>query len=249
MTHLASVVIAIDPSRDVRLDRSDLGFASRAARRADRQVGENVGRARRQQEQTVAEANRIVDIVGDQQRHHGTAVHQHRDLLAQAGGEGIVERGQRFVEDQEIRLDRQRRGRARRGGRGRATVRRGNGCDVRPVPEWRTAPKASPHRPEARQAAHFLRPTARAAAAAPGTPCRSARRADAKHAPDSRDRGRRESCSMVLLPQPDGPTNTPTSPAPSVKLMPASTSWRSPAAFLNALLVMSTSSRTGPPPR
>src|SRR4030088_2635182 len=54
---------------------------------------------------------------------------------------------------------------------------------------------------------------------------------------------------MVLLPQPDGPTNTPTSPAPSAKLRSASTSNRSPAAFVNALIAISTSSCTGAPPR
>src|SRR5712671_2139727 len=55
--------------------------------------------------------------------------------------------------------------------------------------------------------------------------------------------------SMVLLPHPDGPTNTPTSPAPSAKLKSESTSNRSPAAFVNALRAISTSSCTGPPPR
>src|SRR5712675_1977945 len=55
--------------------------------------------------------------------------------------------------------------------------------------------------------------------------------------------------SMVLLPQPEGPTNTPTSPAPSVKLRPVMASCCSPAAFVNVLRAISTSSCTGPPPR
>src|SRR5438105_12068848 len=55
--------------------------------------------------------------------------------------------------------------------------------------------------------------------------------------------------NMVLLPQPDGPTNTPTSPAPSPNLRSTSTSCRSPAAFVNALRAISTSSCTGAPPR
>ena len=54
--------------------------------------------------------------------------------------------------------------------------------------------------------------------------------------------------SIVLLPQPDGPTNTAASPAPSAKATPATTSCRSPAALLNVLPVISTSSRTGAPP-
>ena len=32
-------------------------------------------------------------------------IHQHGDLIAQTGGEGVIERGQRFVENEEIRLD------------------------------------------------------------------------------------------------------------------------------------------------
>src|SRR5689334_25133579 len=55
--------------------------------------------------------------------------------------------------------------------------------------------------------------------------------------------------SIVLLPQPDGPTKTPTSPARSENEMRPSTSWRSPAAFSKCLPVISTSSCTRPPPR
>src|SRR5258706_16201586 len=54
---------------------------------------------------------------------------------------------------------------------------------------------------------------------------------------------------MVVLPQPDGPTNTATSPAPSAKLKSASTSCRSPTAFVNALRAISTSTCTGSTPR
>src|SRR5438874_12152913 len=54
--------------------------------------------------------------------------------------------------------------------------------------------------------------------------------------------------SIVLLPQPDGPTSTPTSPVPSANLTGASTSCVSPAALLNVLPEISTSSRTGTPP-
>ena len=74
------------------------------------QVGENPGRARRQQEQAVAKANCVVHVMGNQQRYHGTAVHQHGNLIAQAGGEGGIERGQRFVENEELRLDGERAG-------------------------------------------------------------------------------------------------------------------------------------------
>ena len=92
------------------LDCGDLGISALAARRADRQVGDNPGRARRQQEQAVAEANCVVHVMGYQQRYHGTVVHQHGDLIAQTGGEGGVERGQRFVENEELRLDGERTG-------------------------------------------------------------------------------------------------------------------------------------------
>ena len=67
----------------------------------------NPRRSRRQQEQPIAEANRLVNVVGDQQCRHATAVHQHGDLIAQVSGEGVVERCQRFVENEEVRLDRE----------------------------------------------------------------------------------------------------------------------------------------------
>src|SRR4051812_2547343 len=54
--------------------------------------------------------------------------------------------------------------------------------------------------------------------------------------------------SIVLLPQPDGPISTPTSPDRSANFTGASTSCVSPAALLKVLPVISTSSRTGPPP-
>jgi hypothetical protein len=94
-----SVRFAIGPPRDVCLDRSDLGFATRHARRANWHYRKDPSRARRQEEHAVAEANRIVRVVGDKQCQHGTAVHQRGDLVAQTGGKGIVERRQRLVED------------------------------------------------------------------------------------------------------------------------------------------------------
>ena len=48
--------------------------------------------------------------MGNQQRYHGTVVHQHGDLIAHTGGEGGIERGQRFVENEERRLDGERTG-------------------------------------------------------------------------------------------------------------------------------------------
>src|SRR4051812_6155268 len=94
-----------DPPYDVCLDCGDLGIAPRPTGRADGQVGNDPGWARREQEQAVAETNGIVQIMGYQQRHHGTAVDQHGNLIAQTGRESVIERGQRFVENEEIRLD------------------------------------------------------------------------------------------------------------------------------------------------
>ena len=68
------------------------------------------GRARREQEQAVAKANCIVEIVRDQQRRRPPTFQQGRDLVAEAGGKRLVERCQRFVEDEEIRLDGERPG-------------------------------------------------------------------------------------------------------------------------------------------
>jgi hypothetical protein len=98
------------PSHDVQLDGGDLGVSARATWCADGQVGENPGRARRQQEQAVAETNRVVYVMGHQQRYHGTVVHQDGNLIAQTGGEGGIERSQRFVENEERRLDGERTG-------------------------------------------------------------------------------------------------------------------------------------------
>src|SRR6185436_11226653 len=53
--------------------------------------------------------------------------------------------------------------------------------------------------------------------------------------------------SMVVLPQPEGPTKAPTSPWPSSKAKSRSTSRRSPAAVRKALRVMRTSSRPQAP--
>jgi len=44
--------------------------------------------------------------VGDEQRDHRAFTYQRRDLFAQPSGQRVVERGQRLVENQEIRLDR-----------------------------------------------------------------------------------------------------------------------------------------------
>ena len=99
--------------------------------KCDRHLGENPGRTRRQQEQAVAKAHCVVDVMGNQQRYHGAAVHNSGDLIAQTRGQRVIERGQRLVENQEVRLDRRRRGPAPRGGQGRAIARRENGCDAR----------------------------------------------------------------------------------------------------------------------
>ncbi|MEY9176240.1 hypothetical protein ABIF15_007472 [Bradyrhizobium elkanii] len=58
-----------------------------------------------------------------------------------------------------------------------------------------------------------------------------------------------EDPDKVLLPQPDGPNSTPTSPAFSVKVTLSSTSCRFPAALSKLLPVILTSSCTEPPPR
>ena len=63
------------------------------------------GRSRRQEEQAVAESDCVVEIVGDQQRHHLPAGDQRGDLVAQPSRKCIVELGQRLVEDEEIRFN------------------------------------------------------------------------------------------------------------------------------------------------
>ena len=83
------------PARGDRHDRrmtSSLiaAISGRRARRAcaDRQVGDNPGRARVTTGTAVAKANRVSPLVGNQQREHGTVVHQDGNLIAQPGGEG-----------------------------------------------------------------------------------------------------------------------------------------------------------------
>src|SRR5689334_23328566 len=53
--------------------------------------------------------------------------------------------------------------------------------------------------------------------------------------------------SIVVLPQPEGPTKAATSPAASPKFMSRSTSCRAPAALTNTLRAMVTLSKAYPP--
>lgn len=112
-------------------------------------------------------ANRIVHIVDDKQCLHGTAAYQRDDLVSQTGSKGIVARRQRLVDDEEIRFDRERAGETRRTTPRDSSPR--NGCDVRSAPELRIARTVLLHPTAARQVALFLRPTAKATAAAPET--------------------------------------------------------------------------------
>src|SRR3954470_8367542 len=68
----------------------DVGFASRGPGRTKRLDMNDFGGPPRQEEQPVAKANGIVEIVGDQQRRHNTASDQGCDLLTQPRGQRIV---------------------------------------------------------------------------------------------------------------------------------------------------------------
>ena len=66
-----------------------------------------MGRARGQQEQPVGEPDRLVDVVGDEQRGDPPARHQRGELVAQAFRERVVEGHEGLVEHQEVGLDRE----------------------------------------------------------------------------------------------------------------------------------------------
>src|SRR4051812_15585596 len=70
-------------SRQFGFDGAYFGLAPRAARGADWHDVEKPRWPRRQQEQAVTKADRIVDVVGHQQRRHRAAVYQGGDLIAQ----------------------------------------------------------------------------------------------------------------------------------------------------------------------
>ena len=77
------------------------------ARSRDRHLGDDAGRARRQQEQPVGEPDRFVDVVGDEEGGDRPARHQVGEFGAQALGERRIERDERLVEHQQIGLDRE----------------------------------------------------------------------------------------------------------------------------------------------
>src|SRR5437868_14128763 len=100
----ASHICKVYPQQ-AALDVSDFSLAASNALHANGLDMNNIGRSRRQKEQPVTETNRIVEIVSDQKRHHSATCDQRRNLLAQACGKRVVERGEGFVENEEIRID------------------------------------------------------------------------------------------------------------------------------------------------
>ena len=77
------------------------------ARMRDRQLGNDPGWARREQEQAVGKRDRLLDIVRDQQGRHRAPGDELGELVAQPRRQRIVERDERLVEQQQVRVDRE----------------------------------------------------------------------------------------------------------------------------------------------
>ncbi len=90
---------------DLGLDGGNLRGVARRPWGEDRDLRDNAGRARRQQQDAIAKSHRIVEIVGDQQRRGRSSLDQGRDFVAQTRGQGVVERDQGLVENEHVRFD------------------------------------------------------------------------------------------------------------------------------------------------
>ena len=72
------------------------------------QFGEHARRPCREQKQPVGHANRIIEIVRDEQRGDAPAVDQHGELVAQSRRHGGIERNERLIQQKQLGLDRKR---------------------------------------------------------------------------------------------------------------------------------------------
>ena len=145
------------------------------ARPLDRHVGEQTGRACGEEEQPVGKADRLLDVVRHQQGGNRPAIDQLGQFLAQPRRQGIVERHERLVEQEEVGLDRER-------ARKRHAPRQSERKLARIVIAMRIEPERAEQRLQVgvrrlrRGQPHVLFDAcATAAAAAPGTPCRACR--------------------------------------------------------------------------
>ena len=181
----------------------------------------------------VGERGGIGEVVGDQQRRDGEGAQLGRQLVAHDAPRVGIERGQRLVEQQDLRLPGQRARQRDPLALAAAEPRRALGGQRRDAQARRAASRPSPHRhprtPRSRApssagttrgAAGRSRPTA---ARAPGRPrARSSARRTTTSPPHA-IRPRSGRCnpatarSTVVLPAPDGPTSATTS-SPTARL-------------------------------
>ena len=73
----------------------------------DGHIGEDACGGRREQKHTIGKLDRFVHAMGDEQSRHRLARNKFDEFGTQPLGERCVERNKRFVQDQQIRLDRE----------------------------------------------------------------------------------------------------------------------------------------------
>ena len=187
--------------------RRHFRFGAGGTRRRDGDIGEDVRGPRRQQQHAVGEADRLLRVVRHQQRRRATRLDQRHQLLAQPPRQRLVERDERLVEQQQRRIDREGARQSDAAGepeRQFARIMRAVLAELERVEQRRE--RRRDRRP-ARRGARSPRPSARRAAAAPGTPCRAFPQPDARPSPSNSASSPATILSSVVLPQPDGPTS------------------------------------------
>ena len=196
------------------------------ARQVDRELRLDPSRPVGHHDDAVAEQERLVDRVRDQQ--HGLAVRlpERDELLLQQRARLGVQRGQRLVHQQHAQGRRRTRGPATGAGACRRRARADRPPRSAPAP--RPASAAPPRR--ARTRAHAAHPQPERGVVEHGrpgnSPCSwktnaiSAAGADRDRAALSASRVRRRSAAASDLPQPDGPQRQTNSPSATSRLIP-----------------------------
>ena len=143
---------------------------------AERQLVEDAPGLRLHDDDAVGQRHRLLHVVGDEHDGRARLLPQAEQMLVQArAGEG-VERRERLVEEQHLRVRSRRRGRSRRAAAGRRRDRAASGSACSASPTLSSA-CATRGRRSARgrrrgRSRHCRRRSARAAGAAPGRRCR-----------------------------------------------------------------------------
>src|SRR5215472_4702394 len=85
--------------RDFLPHGRDLGCGALAAPARNRELGDNAGRAPGKQEDPIREPDRVLDVMGHENRGHMPAINQGCKLSAQPRRECLIERDERLVKN------------------------------------------------------------------------------------------------------------------------------------------------------